>query len=138
MRIATKKCDSFGVKKSERFDAKSMSIVLDEDSIKTFKEIFATCKEHLGKPLSKILYERDDGTTTIYPKIRDWSVFFDEAGNEIDVMEKYERKKCEVKAVWEIEGVILKEDKISLQVSVYEAMVRKKVYEHVRILGMEW
>ena len=42
------KVRQFRREKSERFDAKSMSIVLDEDSIKTFKKIIATCKEHLG------------------------------------------------------------------------------------------
>ena len=83
--------------------------------------------------MSKILYEREDGSVTIYPKIRDFeeykSVFYDEKGEEIDVME-FEGKRCEIKAVLEIEGIILSKDKSSLQIRVYEAMVRKKIYEH--------
>ena len=59
--------------------------------------------------MSKVLYERDDGTVKIYPKIRDWSVFYDENNNEIDPMD-YFQKRCEVKCVLEIEGILLKED----------------------------
>ena len=142
VRIITKKCDSFGVKRSEKYDSKSISIILDEDSVDDIWKIILKIEEHLKKPLSKILYERDDGngghTTTIYPKIRDWSIFYDENENEIDPM-VYERKNCEVKAVLEIEGILLKEDgNASLQVRVYEAKVCKRRYEHVRILDMEW
>ena len=60
---------------------------------------------------------------------------------KIDPM-KYERKNCEIKAVLEIEGILLKEDTeghtANLQVKIYEAMVREKVCEHVWILDMEW
>ena len=137
VRIITGKCDSFGIKKDERYDSKSMSIILDENSIKNFKDVIGKCEEHLKKPLSKILYEREDGSCTVYAKIRDRSVFYDEQGKEIDPI-IYERKSCEVKAVLEIEGIILSEAKASLQVKIYEAMVRKRVYKHVRILDMEW
>ena len=140
VRIITKRCDSFGVKSDVKYNTKSISIILDEDSVEQLKEIILKCEEHLKTNLSKILYERDDGTTTIYPKIRDWSIFYGEDNMEIDPM-KYFRKSCEVKAVLEIEGIILKEDtegcKASLQVKIYEAKVYKKVYKHVRILDME-
>ena len=131
----------FGVKRSEKYD--SISIILDEDSVDDIWKIILKIEEHLKKPLSKILYERDNGTeghtTTIYPKIRDWYIFYDENENEIDPM-VYERKNCKVKAVLEIEGILLKEDgNASLQIRrVYEAKVCKRRYEHVRILDMEW
>ena len=92
VRIITKKCDSFGVKRSEKYDSKSISIILDEDSVDDIWKIILKIEENLKKPLSKILYERDDGngghTTTIYPKIRDIS----ENESEIDPM-VYEKKK---------------------------------------------
>ena len=84
VRIITKTCDSFGVRRDERYDSKWTSIVLDEDSVDVLKKIISHCEEHLKKPLSKILYERDDGTVTVYVKVRDRSVFYAE-GNEIDI-----------------------------------------------------
>ena len=83
-RIITKKCDSFGVKKSEKFNSKSISIILDEDSAIEMKRIIKVCEEHLKTSLSKILYERKDGSVTLYPKIREFdqfkSVVYDERG----------------------------------------------------------
>ena len=104
------------------------------------KEIILKIEDHLKKSLSKILYERDNGTTTIYPKIRPRSKFCEVTdGNRIEIDPiKYERKSCEIKTVLEIEGVILKDDKISLQVKIHEAMIREKVYEHFWVLDMEW
>ena len=61
VRIITKKCDSFGVKRSEKYDSKSISIILDEDSVDDIWKIILKIEENLKKPLSKILYERDDG-----------------------------------------------------------------------------
>ena len=140
VQMVTKKCDSFGVKKSEKYETKTISIVLDEDSSNEMKRIISVCEEHLKRPLTKILYERNDDTVTIYPKIRDFeefrSVFYDEKGEEIDPM-NFKKKHCEIKAVLEIEGILVREDSASLQVKIYECMVRKKVYEHTRILNME-
>ena len=140
VRIVTKKCESFGVKKSEKFGTKSMSIILDEDSKNEFENIIENCEDHLKMNLSKILYERNDGSVTLYPKIRDFeefrSVFYDEKGVEIDLM-KFEGKRCELKAVLEIEGILVKEEEdssASLQVKIYEAMLKEKVYEHERVL----
>ena len=134
--IVTEKCHSFGVKKDERFKTTSMSLVLNENSIKTFEENIDLCEKHLGKSLSKVLYRRDDGTVTVYPKFKKFTKFYED-GEEIDPM-KYERKNCDVKAVLEIEGIVLNGEKANLQVKIYEAMVRKKVYEHVRLLDLEW
>ena len=50
----------------------------------------------------------------------------------------YEGKHCEVKAALSIEGIILSEKKLNLQVKIHEAMVREKVYEHMRLLNLEW
>ena len=50
----------------------------------------------------------------------------------------YKRKHYEVKAALAIEDVILSGDKANLQVKIHEAMVQEKVYEHVRLLDLEW
>ena len=50
----------------------------------------------------------------------------------------HEGKHCEVKAALAIEGVILSEKKANLKVKIHEAMVREKVYEHVRLLDLDW
>ena len=56
----------------------------------------------------------------------------------IDPM-KYEGKRCDVKAALSIGGIILSEKGVKLQVKIYEAMIRPKVYERVRLLSnMEW
>ena len=95
LRIVTKKCLSYGVKKSEKYNSKTVSIILDEDSKNEMKKIIKDREKHLKTSLSKILYERNDGSVTIYPKIRDFeeyrSVFYDEKGVEIDPM-KFEKK----------------------------------------------
>ena len=139
VRIVTKKCESFGVKKSEKFGTKSLSIILDEDSKNEFENIIENCKDHLKTNLSKVLYERNDGSVTIYPKTRDFeefrSVFYDEKGMEIDPM-RFGGKRCELKTVLEIEGILVKEEdsSASLQVKIYEAMLKEKVYKHKRVL----
>lgn len=134
--VYTEKCHSFGVKKDDRFKTTSILLVLDETSIKKFEDVIDLCEKHLGKPLSKVLYRRDDGTVTVYPKFKKHTKFY-ESGEEIDPM-KYERKNCDAKAVLEVEGIILNAEKANLQVKVYEAMAREKIYEHVRLLDMEW
>ena len=132
----TEKCHSFGVRKDERYNSTSMSIVLDDNSVKTFEEIIACCENHLGKPLSnKVLYKRDDGSVAISPKIQTITKFF-EGEKKIDSM-KYERKICDVKAVLAIEGIILNGEKANLQVKLYDALVYKKVRERVRLVDME-
>ena len=50
----------------------------------------------------------------------------------------YEGKHCEVKAALLIGGISVREEKANLQVKVYEAMVREKRYERVRLLDLEW
>lgn len=135
--VPTEKCHSFGVKKDNRFDTTSMSVVLDENSVKKFEDVIEQCEKHLGKSFSsKILYRRDDGTVTVYPKFKKHTKLY-ENGNEIDLL-KYERKDCDVRAVLEIKGIILNGEKANLQVKLYEALVREKVYEHVRLVDMEW
>ena len=57
VRITTKKFSSFGVKKSEKFETKTVSMVLDEDSVRELRNVLENCEKHLGKSLSKILYE---------------------------------------------------------------------------------
>ena len=50
----------------------------------------------------------------------------------------YEGEHCEVKAALAIESMIVGEKKVIVQVKIHEAMVREKVYEHVRLLDLEW
>ena len=45
VQIVTKKCDSFGVQKSEKFGTKTVSIVLDEDSKNEMEKIIKNCEE---------------------------------------------------------------------------------------------
>ena len=54
LRIITEKCDSFGVERSDRFNTKSMCIILGEESVNEVKEILVKIEDHLGKSLSKV------------------------------------------------------------------------------------
>ena len=80
--VKTEKCFSFGVKKDKKFKTVSMSLVLDDETLKTLKNI-GQCESHLGRPLTKkVFYSNDENT--IYPKLKP-SVKFYEADGEIDV-----------------------------------------------------
>ena len=133
--VRTGKCFSFGVKKDKKFETVSMSLVLDEESLKTLKNIVEECESHLGRPLTKKLFYGDD-ENTIYPKLKPFVKFY-EVDGEIDVF-KYEDKTCDVKAVLEVGGILLNGDTVSLQVKVYEALVKEHVREHVRLVDMAW
>ena len=139
--IPTGKCFSYGVKKDMKFKSVSMSLVLDDVTIQAFESILSQCEERLGNPPSKFLYCRDDGTTTAYVKLKTakgeiLSKFYKDK-EEIDPM-TYEGKHCEVKAALAIESMVVNEIRVNLQVNVHEAMIREKVYEHVRLLDLEW
>ena len=133
--VKTNKCFSFGVKKDKKFETVSMSLVLDDESLKTLKNIVKECEAHLGRPLTKKLFYGDYGNM-IYPKLKPYVKFYDTEG-EIDVF-KYEEKICDVKAVLEVGGILLNGDNVSLQVKVYEALVKDHVREHVRLVDMVW
>lgn len=137
--IATGKCFSDGVKKDLRYKSTSMSLVLDDDTVKKFENIIEQCEKHLGKSISKFLYRRDDDTVTIYAKLKmakgEILTKFCKDGKEIGPM-NYEGKHCELKAVLAIEGISLNGEK--LQVKIHDANVREKVYEHVWLVDMEW
>ena len=136
--IRTEKCHSFGVKKDKKFKTTSMSIVLDENSLKKIEDVVDRCEKHLGKPLSsKVLYRMDDASVIVYPKFKNQTKLYGAEEGEIDPS-KYDGKNCKVKAVLEIGGVVLNDDKLNLQFKLYEALVREKVYEHVRLVDMEW
>ena len=133
--VKTNKCFSYGVKKDKKFKTVSMSLVLDEESLGTLKDIIRQCEDHLGHPLTKrVFYGNDDNT--IYPKLKPWTKFYED-DDEIDVLE-YEEKECDVKAVLEIGGILLNGDNASLQLKVYEALVKEHVREHVRLVDMVW
>ena len=134
--VKTNKCFSFGVRRDKKFETVSMSLVLDEDSLKTLKNIVEECEDHLGRPLTKRLFYGEYGNT-IYPKLKRYVKFYDSDFVEIDVF-KYDEKICDVKAVLEVGGILLNGGNVSLQVKVYEAMVKDHVREHVRLIDMVW
>ena len=133
--VKTNKCFSFGVKKDKKFKTVSISLVLGEESSKTLKDIVRQCEDHLDHPLTKRVFYGDDDNT-IYPKLKPSTKFY-EVDGEIDVS-KYEEKVCDVKAVLEIGGILLNGDNASLQLKVYEALVKEHVREHVRLVDMTW
>ena len=127
--VKTDKCFSFGVKKDKRFKTISMSLVLDDESLSQLKDIVSQCESHLGRPLTKkLFYGKDDNT--IYPKLKTSTSFYEVEG-EIDPM-KYEEKHCDVKATLEINGILLNGDDVSLQVKVFDALIREHVREKIR------
>ena len=126
--VKTEKCFSFAIK-DKKFKTISMSLVLDENSTKTF---IARCEERLGQPLSKKVSYRKDDKVTVYPKFKANMKLFETEG-EINPM-KYEDKRCDLKAVLEIGGILLNGNAASLQMKVYEALVK----EHVRLVDMSW
>ena len=133
--VKTNKCFSFGVKKDKKFKTVSMSLILDDDSAKQLKDVVKQCEDHLGRPLTKrVFYGKDDNT--IYPRLKTLTKFYDLDG-EIDPL-KYEEKICDVKAVLEIGGILLNGDNASLQLKIYEALVKEHVREHVRLVDMNW
>ena len=133
--VKTDKCFSFGVKKDRKFKTISMSLVLDENTEKTLRNIVDQCESHLNRSLTKkFFYGKDDNT--IYPKLKSSTKFY-ELEDEIDPL-KYEDKICDVKAVLEIGGILLNGDNASLQVKIYEALVKEHVREHVRLVDMRW
>ena len=64
--VKTGKCFSFGVKKDKKFKTVSMSLILDEETLKTLKDIVSQCESHLGRPLTKRVFT----ATTIIRSIR--------------------------------------------------------------------
>ena len=134
--VKTDKCFSFGVKKDKKFKTISMSLVLDVESVKALKTIVSQCEDHLGRPLTKKVFYGNDDKVTIYPKLKDSTKFYEITG-EVDVMD-YEGKLCDVKATLEIGGILLNGDNVSLQLKVYDALVREHVREHVRHAATSW
>ena len=133
--VKTGECFSFGVRKDNRFGTVSMSLVLDEDSLKTLKNIVKECESHLGRPLTKKLFYGEYGNT-IYPKLKRYVKFYED-GDKINPL-KYDEKICDVKAVLEVGGILLNGENVSLQVKVYEALVKEHVRKHVRLIDMVW
>ena len=133
--VKTNKCFSYGVKRDNKFKTLSMSLKLDEETLKTLKNIVKECEGHLRSSLTKKLFYGDD-ENTIYPKLKP-SVKFYEVGGEVSVS-GYEDKCCDVKAVLEVTGILFNGEKIGLQVKVYEALVKESVREHVRLVDMAW
>ena len=131
--LKTNKCFSFGVRKDKKFETVSMSLVLDEESLKTLKNIVSQCEDHLGHPLTKRLFYGEYGNT-IYPKLKRYVKFYED-DDEINPL-KYEEKICDVKAVLEVGGILLNGDTVNLQVKAYEALVQEHVREHVRLVDM--
>ena len=84
-------CFSFGVQKSDRYDSYSMPLVLKNDGniVRVLKEIIQKCKQHVTEvEFGKCLYERNNGTSTVYPKLGYYQGKFNtkllESGVEVD------------------------------------------------------
>ena len=134
--VKTDKCFSFGVKKDKKFKTVSMSLVLDESSVKVLKDIVSQCEDHSGRPLTKKVFYGNNDKVTIYPMLKESTKFY-EVTSEVDVTD-YEDKHCDVKATLEIGGILLNGDNVSLQLKVYDALVREHVREHVRHAATSW
>ena len=139
--IPTGKCFSFGVRKDVKIGTMSVIIVLDETTVGVIEKVISKAEQHLGKSLSKALYRKEDGTATIYAKLEKSKskilTKFYQGGKEVDPM-IYEGEHCEVKAALLISGISIREEKVNLQVKVYEAVVKEKEYKRVRLLDMKW
>ena len=131
--VKTDKCFSFGVKKDKRFKTTSMSLKLDNATTASLRYIIDQCEDHLGKPLTKRVFYKDN---TVYPKFKATTKLY-KGADKIDPS-KYEDRCCDVKAVLEIGSILLNSDKTSLQLEVYEALVKEHVREHVRVVDTEW
>ena len=129
--LKTEKCFSFGVKKDNK--TTSMSLKLDDTSTASLQNIIDQCESHLGAPLTKKVIYKDN---TIYSKFKAGTKLY-EGVDEVDAS-KYEDKCCDVKAVLEIGGILSNGDKTSLQVKVYEALVKEHVREHIRLVDTKW
>ena len=81
--LTTGKCFSYGVKHDKEFDTKSMSLKLDDVTVKSLQAILAECGEHVGAPLTKRFFYDDK---TIYPKLKPTSKLY-EGVNEVSVSE---------------------------------------------------
>ena len=131
--VTTGKCFSFGVRHEKKFKTTSMSLKLDDESVASLQSVLGQCSEHMGAPLTKKLFYNGN---TIYPKLKPTSKLY-EGSDEVEAS-KYEDRCCDVKAVLEIGGILLNGDQTSLQVKVYEALVREHVREHVRMVPTEF
>ena len=124
---------SFGVKYEDKFNTTSMSLKLDDATIVSLQGIIDQCETHLGKRLSKKVFYKDN---TIYPKFKADTKLY-EGADEVEPS-KCEGQMCDVKAILEIGGILLNGKKTSLQLKVYEALVREHVREHIRLIGTEF
>ena len=129
----TGKCFSFGVKQEKKFKTTSMSFKLDDATTASLQSILGQCEQHLGAPLRKKVFYKDN---TVYPKFKPHMKLY-ESTNEVKAS-KYENRTCDVKAVLEVGGILLNGEKTSLQLKVYEALVKEHEYEHVRLISTEW
>ena len=110
-----------------------MSLKLDEHSVQAVQGIVEQCEQHLGTPLTKQVLYSDN---RVYPKFKATAKLFETDG-EVDPS-KYEERHCDVKAALEIGGILLNGEKTSLQLKLYEALVKEHVYEHVHVMEMTW
>ena len=131
--VTTGKCFSFGVKQEKKFKTTSMTLKLDDATTASLQSILDQCGQHLGAPLTKKVFYKDN---TVYPKFKPHTKLY-EGANEVEAS-KYENPTCDVKAVLEVGGILLNSEKASLQLKVYEVLVKEHEYEHVRLISTEW
>ena len=104
--MTTRKCFSFGVKHEKKF--KTMSLKLDDESTVSIESIITECEEHLGKPLTKRVFYKDN---RIYPNFKKTTKLY-EGAVEVGIS-KYEDRACDIKVVLEIGRILLNGDEFA-------------------------
>ena len=133
-------CFSLGVQKSDRYDSYSMPLVLKNDGnvVRGLKEIIQQCKQHVSEEgeFGNCLYERNNGTSTVYSKLGNYQGEFStklfESGVEVDPL-KYLNARCNVRAAVGVESILVG-NSVSLQLKVYEAEIKPLRKEYKRLL----
>ena len=61
--LETKKCFSYRVRRNEKFNTLTMSLILDETK-ENLEEVISECESKLSQPLFKIFYGKNQDTIT--------------------------------------------------------------------------
>ena len=120
--METEKCFSYGVRRNDKLNTLTMSLILDETTKEKLEEIIPECESKLSLPLSKIFYRKNQNT--IYVKLTRNSTFFDENDKEINPI-KFENKRFNTNAVLKIESITQSDNKNNLQIKLNDAVVKQ-------------
>ena len=116
--LETQKCFSYGVRKDEKINSLSMSLILDESTKQKIQEfIIVTNIES-----SNIFYGKSQDT--IYVKLTPDTTFYDIDDNEVNPL-KFENKKFITNAILKLESITQSNDKNNLQIKPHDAVVKE-------------